>query len=105
MEYVYSALILHSLGKEINEDAIANIIKAAGAEPDVARIKALVSALSEIDIDEAIKTAAFAPVAAAPATAAPTEEKKEEEKEEKKEEEEEEKREEEAIEGLGALFG
>jgi len=105
MEYVYSALILHSLGKEINEDAIANIIKAAGAEPDMARIKALVSALSEIDIEEAIKTAAIAP-AAAPAAAAPAaEEKKEEEKAEEKKEEEEEKKEEEAIAGLGALFG
>ncbi len=105
MEYVYSALILHSLGKEINEEAIANIIKAAGAEPDMARIKALVSALSEIDIDEAIKSAAFAPVAAAPAAAAPSEEKEEKKEEEKKEEEEEEKKEEEAIAGLGALFG
>jgi len=106
MEYVYSALILHSLGKEINEEAIANIIRAAGAEPDMARIKALVSALSEIDIDEAIKNAAFAPVAAAaPAAAAPSEEKEEKKEEEKKEEEEEEKKEEEAIAGLGALFG
>jgi len=105
MEYVYSALILHSLGKEINEEAIANIIRAAGAEPDMARIKALVSALSEIDIDEAIKSAAFAPVAAAPAAAAPSEEKEEKKEEEKKEEEEEEKKEEEAIAGLGALFG
>ncbi len=106
MEYVYSALILHSLGKEINEEAIANIIKAAGAEPDMARIKALVSALSEIDIEEAIKSAAFAPAAAPAATAAPAaEEKKEEEKKEEKKEEEEEKKEEEAIAGLGALFG
>ena len=105
MEYVYSALILHSLGKEINEEAIANIIRAAGAEPDMARIKALVSALSDINIDEAIKNAAFAPVAAAPAAAAPSEEKEEKKEEEKKEEEEEEKKEEEAIAGLGALFG
>ncbi len=105
MEYVYSALILHSLGKEINEEAIANIIKAAGAEPDMARIKALVSALSEIDIEEAIKNAAFAPVAAAPAAQPAAEEKKEEEKKEEKKEEEEEKKEEEAIASLGALFG
>ncbi len=105
MEYVYSALILHSLGKEITEEGIENIIRAAGAEPDMARIKALVSALGEVDIEEAIKTAAVAP-AAAPAAAAPAsgEEKKEEAKEEKKEEEEE-KKEEEAIAGLGALFG
>ena len=105
MEYVYSALILHTLGKEITEEAIANIIKAAGAEPDMARIKALVSALGEVDIDEAIKTAAFAPAAAPAAPAQAAEEKKEEKEEEKKEEEEEEKKEEEAIAGLGALFG
>ena len=106
MEYVYSALILHSLGKEINEEAIAGIIKAAGAEPDIARIKALVAALSEIDIDEAIKSAAFAPAAPAVAGATAQEEKKEEEKKkEEKKEEEEEKKEEEAIAGLGALFG
>ena len=103
MEYVYSALILHSLGKEINEDAIANVIKAAGAEPDMARIKALVAALSEINIDDAIKSAAFTP--AAPVTETTKEEKKEEEKKEEKKEEEEEKKEEEAIAGLGALFG
>ena len=105
MEYVYSALILHSLGKEINEEAIANIIKAAGAEPDMARIKALVAALSEIDIEEAIKSAAFAPTAAPAAAPSAQEEKKEEEKKEEKKEEEEEKKEEEAIAGLGALFG
>ncbi len=104
MEYVYSALILHSLGKEINEDSIANIIKAAGAEPDMARIKALVSALSDIDIEEAIKTAAVAPAAAAPAPTAASEEKKEEAKEEKKEKKKKKKKEE-TIASLGALFG
>ena len=105
MEYIYSALVLHSAGKEITEDGIINILKAAGVEPDPARVKALVAALEGVDIDEAMKTAAFAPVAAAPAAApAPAEggEKKEEKKEEEKEEEV---SEEEAAAGLGALFG
>ena len=105
MEYIYSALVLHSAGKEITEDGIINILKAAGVEPDTARVKALVAALEGVDIDEAMKTAAFAPVAAAPAAApAPAEggEKKEEKKEEEKEEEV---SEEEAAAGLGALFG
>ncbi len=105
MEYIYSALVLHSAGKEITEDAIINILKAAGVDPDTARVKALVAALEGVDIDEAMKTAAFAPVAAAPAAApAPAEggEKKEEKKEEEKEEEV---SEEEAAAGLGALFG
>ena len=105
MEYIYSALVLHSAGKEITEEGIINILKAAGVEPDTARVKALVAALEGVDIDEAMKTAAFAPVAAAPAAApAPAEggEKKEEKKEEEKEEEV---SEEEAAAGLGALFG
>ena len=104
MEYIYSALVLHSAGKEITEDGIINILKAAGVEPDTARVKALVAALEGVDIDEAMKTAAFAPVAAAPAAPAPAEggEKKEEKKEEEKEEEV---SEEEAAAGLGALFG
>ncbi len=107
MEYIYGALLLHSAGKEITEENLANVLKAAGIEPDTARIKALVSALEEVDIEEAIKTAAM-PVAAMPAApveqAQPAEEEKKEE-EEKKKEEEEKKKEEEAIAGLGALFG
>ena len=105
MEYVYSALVLHAAGKEITEDAVANILKAAGIEPDVSRIKALTASLEGVDIEEAIATAVAAPVAAAPAggaapaaEAAPAEEKKEEEEEEEVSEEE-------AAAGLGALFG
>ena len=103
MEYIYAAMILHKAGKEINEENVSQILKAAGVEADQARVKALVAALSEVDIEEAIKAAPtmVAPVAAAPAAEAPAEEKKEE----KKKEEEEEKKEEAALEGLGALFG
>ncbi len=101
MEYVYSVLILHSMGQKITEEAVEAIIKAAGGEPDKARIKALVSSLEGINIDEAIKATTFAPAAATQAPA-PAEEKKEEKKQEKKEEK---KEEEEALAGLGALFG
>jgi large subunit ribosomal protein L12 len=104
MEYVYAALLLHSAGKEVNEDGIKSVLQAAGVEPEEARVKALVTALEDVDIEEAISTAAVAPVATAPA-AAPATKEEAEEKEEEKEEEEEEKAEEEAIEGLGALFG
>ncbi|MFM7796877.1 MAG: 50S ribosomal protein P1, partial [Candidatus Nitrosotenuis sp.] len=31
MEYVYAALILHKLKKEINEANVSSVIKAAGA--------------------------------------------------------------------------
>lgn len=102
MEYVYAAMLLHRAGKPIEEKSLTQVLKAAGINADPIRVKALVASLSEIDIDEAIKsTPAFGPVA--PPTAPAPEEKPEEEKKEKKEKEEE--KEEEALEGLGALFG
>jgi large subunit ribosomal protein L12 len=104
MEYVYAALLLHKLKQNITEDNVKNVIKATGASPDDVKVKALVAALSEINIDEALKaapavTAAPAAVTAAPATGAASAAaaKEEEKKEEKKEEE--------ALEGLSALFG
>jgi large subunit ribosomal protein L12 len=110
MEYVYAALLLHKLKQNITEDSVKNVVKAAGVTPDDVRVKALVAALSEVQIDEALKAA---PVAVAAAAAAPTAagggagaaasggggggaeaSPKEEEK-----------KEEEALEGLSSLFG
>ncbi|MDD1742177.1 MAG: 50S ribosomal protein P1 [Methanotrichaceae archaeon] len=106
MEYVYAALLLHSAGKEINEDGIKKIIDAAGISPDEVRIKALASALEGVDIKSVLSQAAAMPVTvAAPssaATATPVAapaSKADEKKEDKKEEEEA------GIEGLSALFG
>jgi large subunit ribosomal protein L12 len=101
MEYVYTAMLLHSAGKEVTEENVTKVLDAAGAKPDAARVKALIASLKDINIEEAIEKAAVP--AAAPAAAAPAEasaEKKEEKKEEDKG-----KTEEEAAEGLGALFG
>ncbi len=103
MEYVYAALLLHAAGKEINEENLKKVLEAAGVDVDVARVKALVSALQEINIDEALEQAVALPAAAAPAPAAGGEQK--EEKAEEKKEEEEAKREEEAAAGLASLFG
>jgi len=105
MEYVYAAMLLHRAGKPIDEDNVTRVLNAAGINADPTRVKALVAALSEVDIDEAIKSSsAFVPLAAPTApTRVPAEEKPT--KEEKKKEEEEEKKEEAALEGLGALFG
>ncbi|MFQ6060464.1 MAG: 50S ribosomal protein P1 [Thermoplasmata archaeon] len=98
MEYIYSAMILHSAGKEINEENMKKVLTAAGVKPDTTRIKALTAALEGVDIEEAISTPA---VQAAPVAApAPAEEKKKEEKKEEKKVTEEE-----AAAGLGALFG
>lgn len=102
MEYIYGAMLLHAAGKEVNEESLSTVLKAAGLKPDATRAKALTAALEGVDIEEAIKGVSFGPVAPA---AAPAEAKPEEKKEEKKKEEEEEVSEEEAAAGLGALFG
>ena len=68
MEYVYAALLLHKLKQNITEDSVKNVVKAAGVTPDDVRVKALVAALSEVQIDEALKAA---PVAVAQRPAAP----------------------------------
>jgi large subunit ribosomal protein L12 len=98
--YMYAALLLHKAGKPINEENLTNVVKAAGVQPEQVRVKALASALSEINIDDALKNAASMAVAQAPA-AAPAQAgggaKAEEKKEEKKEEE--------ALAGLASLFG
>ena len=105
MEYVYAALLLHSAGKDVTEDAIKNVVAASGVAADDVRIKALVAALEGVDIATVLSQAAAVPVAAAaaaPAAAAPAAkaEAKAEEKEEDKEAAEES-----GVEGLGALFG
>ena len=103
MEYVYAALLLHRLKQDVTEDNVKNVIKATGASPDEVKVKALVAALGDVNIDEALKAApvavsAPAPTspapAAAPASAAESPAAKEEEK-----------KEEEALEGLSSLFG
>ena len=104
MEYVYAALLLHRLKQDVTEDNVKNVIKATGTSPDEVRVKALVAALSDVDIDEALKTAPVAisaPPSAAPAPA-PAQATAAESPASPKEEE---KKEEEALEGLSSLFG
>jgi large subunit ribosomal protein L12 len=102
MEYVYAALLLHKLKQNITEDSVKNVVKAAGVTPDDVRVKALVAALSEVEIDEALKAAPVAVAAsAAPTAAAPTPAAGGGEAPPK----EEEKKQEEALEGLSSLFG
>lgn len=100
MEYIYTALLLHSAGKEINEANVKKVIEGAGVKADDAKVKALIAALEGVNIDEVIKQAAM-PVAAAaaPATEHKTEAKKEEKAEDKAKEAEE------AVVGLASLFG
>ncbi len=102
MEYVYAALLLHKLKKEVNEANISSVVKASGTEVNEAQVKALVAALADVNIDDAVKAAPVAVAAAAPAADAPAaggEAKKEEKpKDDGKSEEA-------AMEGLSSLFG
>jgi len=103
MEYVYAALLLHKLQKEVNEENVSSVVKASGVEVNPAQVKALIAALADVNIEEAIKAAPVA-VAAAPAaeaSAAGGDEKKGEKKEKKADGKSEEK----AMEGLSSLFG
>ena len=103
MEYVYAALMLHKLKKEITEENVTSIIKASGAEVNEAQVKSLVASLADVNIEDAIKAAPVAAAAAAP-TAAPAEG-GEGNKDEKKDEAASGKSEEQAMEGLSSLFG
>jgi large subunit ribosomal protein L12 len=112
MEYVYAALLLHKLKQNITEDSVKNVVQAAGVTPDDVRVKALVAALSEVQIDEVLKAAPVAVAAAAPAaagaaasTAAPAAGGTGAAGGGEPSAKEEEKKEEEALEGLSSLFG
>lgn len=99
MEYVYAALLLHKLQKEVNETNISSVVKASGAAVNDAQVKALVAALADVNIEEAIKAAPVAvATAAAPAAATAGEAKKEAKEDTSKSEEA-------AMEGLSSLFG
>ncbi len=95
MEYIYAALLLHKLGKEVSEANIKSVVVAAGAHADDSKIKSLVASLNGVDIASELANASL--VAAAPSSSAPAEAKKEEAPKEEKHEA--------AAEGLSALFG
>ena len=97
MEYVYSALLLHSAKQPISEDGVKKVLAGAGVQADDGKVKALVASLEGVNIEDAIKNAAAAMAAPAAGAAAPA--KKEEPKEDES------KKAEEAAAGLSALFG
>ena len=101
MEYVYAALMLHKLKKDISEENLTAVVKASGGEVNEAQVKSLVASLADVNIEEAIKAA---PVAVAPA-AAPAEGGEGKKEDKKKDEAASAKSEEQAMEGLSSLFG
>ena len=93
MEYVYAALLLHKLGKDVDEKNVKSVVAAAGMDVDDSKVKSLVASLKGVNIDKELESASL--VAAAPAASAEVK-KEEKPKEEKKAA---------AAEGLSALFG
>lgn len=105
MNLIYPALSLHSAGKEINEENLNKVVEATGADVDDSQIKALVAALEDVDIEEAMEKSVATAAPAQPSGSEGGEsEGEEEEKEAEEEEEEESASEDEAAEGLGQLF-
>jgi large subunit ribosomal protein L12 len=96
MEYVYAALLVHKLGKKVDEKEITKVLEAAGAKVDESKVKSLVASLKDVDIDSELANAivaSAAPVSSGGKEKAEPEEKPKEEKREA------------AAEGLSALFG
>ncbi len=104
MEYVYAALLIDAAGKEVTEQRLMEIVKAAGLPADEARAKAMVASLKGINIKDVIKNAQTMQMAAAPAGSAPAQGAAPK-AEHKKDSEAEKKSEEEAASGLAGLFG
>ena len=97
MEYIYASLLLHKLGKDVNEENVKKVVSSTGTEVDESKVKSLVASLKGVDVDKELESANL--VAAAPTTGGETP------KEEKKEEKPKEEKKEAAAEGLSALFG
>ncbi len=105
MEYVYAALLLHKLEKEVNEANISSVVKASGTEVNEAQVKSLVAALADVNIDDAVKAAPVAVAAAAPAADAADAPAAGDKAKKEKAPKDDGKTEEAAMEGLSSLFG
>ncbi len=104
MEYMYGALLLHSAGQPINEENLTKVLIGANVKVNDAMVKAVVTSLEGVNIEDVLKNAASQVAAQPAAQSAPAQ--PAEKKENKKVEEKEEKAsEEDAAAGLSALFG
>lgn len=97
MEYIYAALLLHKVGKDVTADNIASVVKATGVDVDEAKCKVLATSLEGVDIADKLANASIAAAPAAASAPAAEEAPKEEEKKEEPKAE--------AAEGLASLFG
>jgi len=99
MEYVYASITPAFGRRKVTEAGVTKVLTAAGVKVEEPRIKALVAALSEIKIEDALKGCAGY-TSSRRTSQLPRKGKKEEKKPE-----DDKKKGEEALAGLGALFG
>jgi len=59
MEYTYAALLLHRLGKEVNEENVKKVVVATGEEVDESKIKSLIASLKGVDITKELESASL----------------------------------------------
>ena len=52
MEYAYATLLLNESGEEINEKNLTAVLDASGCAVEESRIKAIVAALEDVELDD-----------------------------------------------------
>ncbi|ELZ31414.1 50S ribosomal protein L12P [Halogeometricum pallidum JCM 14848] len=57
MKYTYATLLLNETGAEINEQNLSAVLEASQTEFSVSRVKAVIAALEDVDIDEHVAAA------------------------------------------------
>ena len=97
MEYIYGALLLHKLGRPVNEESLTKVISATGVKVDEAKVKTLIASLHGVDIAAELENASAVTMASAAGKGGEAAEKREEKKEEERPAE--------SAAGLSALFG
>lgn len=64
MEYIYATLTLNELNQELNQENITAVLEAAGSDVIESRVKAIVAALEDVDLDELGTESGIAPAPA-----------------------------------------
>lgn len=54
MDYMYAALLLNETGEELNETNLTAVLEAAGGDVVESRVRALVAALEDVDLDDVV---------------------------------------------------
>ncbi len=55
MDYIYAVLLLHKVGKEVNEKTLTKVIIATGEEVNETKIRSLITSLKDVNIDKELE--------------------------------------------------